>query len=143
MKKRPEETLWRSTAAAHKTVMNDRAVKLRALRLAHEAAQRESGAWGDLAVREVVHEPTGAVFVHYWKGAASPKLRKPTRAPGLTAPEHAAYCDWVGRHEVDEFRQSAIAWNLSKAEALRIKKERLTEHAAAKLTIINPLIEAE
>ena len=138
MKKRPEDTLWRSTAAAQKATMNDRAAKLRELRLAHEATQREAGAWGDLAVREVVHEPTGAVFVHYWKGAAAPKFKKPTRAPGLTAPEHAAYCDWVGRHDSEEFRQNAVAWNLSKAEALRIKRERLSAHAAANLRVINP-----
>ena len=43
------------------------------------------------------------------KGGASPKLKKPARAPGLTAPEHAAYCAWVGQHDPEEFRQSAIA----------------------------------
>jgi hypothetical protein len=138
MKKKPEDTLWRSTASARKATTDERSAKLRELRLAHEATQREAGAWGDLAVREVVHEPTGAVFVHYWKGSASPKLQKPTRAPGLTAPEHAAYCAWVGQHDPEEFRQSAIAWNLSKPEALRIKQERLAAHAAANLPIINP-----
>ena len=138
MKKKPEDTLWRTTATARKTTADERTAKLRELRLAHEAAQREAGAWGDLAVREVVHEPTGAVFVHYWKNGASPKLRQPPRTPGLSAPEHAAYCAWVAQHDPEEFRQSAIAWNLSKEEALRIKQERLAAHAAANQKIINP-----
>ena len=138
MKKKPEDTLWRTTSAARKATVDDRSAKLRALRLAHEADRREAGAWGDLSVREVKHEPSGEVFVHYWKGKAAPKFQKPARAPGLTAAEHAAYCDWVSRHAADEFRQSAVAWNLSKAEALRIKQERLAAHAAANLTVINP-----
>jgi hypothetical protein len=138
MKKKPENTAWRTTAEAAKATADERTAKLRELRLAHEAAQREAGAWGDLTVREVVHEPTGAVFVHYWRAGASPKLKKSPRAPGLSAPEHEAYCAWVGQHDPEEFRQSAVAWNLSKAEALRIKQERLAAHAAANATVINP-----
>jgi hypothetical protein len=137
MRKKPESSVWRSLTAEKKGVVDNRAAKLRELRLADEAARREAGCWGDLTVREVTHEPTGAVFVHYWKGGAGPVLHKPARVPGLSAAEHAAYVAWVERYPAEDFSQAKIAWNVSKSEALRIKQERIARHVAANVQVIN------
>jgi hypothetical protein len=137
MKRKPENSIWRSTAASQRTAAEDKTAKLRELRMADEAARREAGSWGDLTVGEVTHEPTGAVFVHYWKGKAKPNLEKPTRMPGLSAAEFAAFCDWIRGHNGRNFRHVIVAWNLSKDEALRIKQERIHRHSQANLRVVN------
>jgi hypothetical protein len=110
MRRKPESTLWRSTAAVQKAASDGRAAKLRELRLADEAARREAGVWGELSVYEIVHAPTGAVFVHYWKNTG-PNLGKPTRPAGLAAPEFEAYRTWLRQHEGTNFRLAKVAWN--------------------------------
>lgn len=134
---KPEKSIWRSSVTANKAATEDKAAKLRALRLADEASKRDSGAWGEYAVREVTHRPTGAVFVHWWKGKAGPKFVKPPRPPGLLAAEHQAYVAWLGAAPADQFSQRIVAWNLSKAEAERIKAERLAAHSEAGAAVIN------
>lgn len=134
---KPEKSIWRTSVTANKTATEDKAAKLRALRLADEATKRDSGAWGEYAVREVTHRSTGAVFVHWWKGKAGPKFVKPPRPPGLLATEHQAYAAWLSGAPAEQFSQRTIAWNLSKAEAERIKAERLAAHAEAGATVIN------
>jgi len=134
-------------AAAHKSSDADEVrnmERLKALRLAREAASREAGTWGELSVGEIVHEPSGAVFVHHWRGRdmlpLGPMLTK--RPVDLTIDEHRTVAEWLKRHRMTGFEQTLLGWDLSAEEAKRQREARLAALRAAGTTVINDAIEA-
>jgi len=113
--------------------------KLRQLRLADDAARRAAGTFGDMSVIEILHEPTGEVFVLSWKGSKAPELARLNRirAPGLTFEEHERLQAWLVDLQLPFLKQSLIGWNMSAAEAKRAKQARIDERKAAGLRIVN------
>lgn len=113
--------------------------KLREQRLASDAARREAGTWGDVSVLEIAHEPSGEVFVLSWKGRSEPNLQKLNRAlsPKMSIAEHERLQAWLVNHQPPDFRQSLVGWNLSSAEALRVKEARIAEHKTGGRHVIN------
>jgi hypothetical protein len=113
--------------------------RLRELRLADNAARQKAGTWGDVSVGEIVHEPTGEVFVHCWKGRAEPDLAKlyRKRAPDISIEEHDRLQQWVAGRKAEDFKQSLVGWYLSRAEANRVKRMRLEELRAAARDVVN------
>jgi hypothetical protein len=113
--------------------------KLRELRLADDAARREAGTWGEMRVVEIAHEPTGEVFVLSWKGSKEPDLAKlcRTRPAELSVEEHERLQAWLDHHRVPIFQRSIIGWNLSRAEARRVKQERIASHKAGGSRVVN------
>ena len=113
--------------------------KLRELRLANDAARREAGTWGEMSVEEIAHEPTGEVFVLFWKGSKEPDLGRlhRTRPADLSVAEHERLQAWLDHHRVPVFQRSLVGWNLSRAEARRIKQVRIAEHKAGGSRVVN------
>lgn len=113
--------------------------KLRQLRLADDAARRAAGTFGDMSVIEIMHEPTGEVFVLSWKGAKPPELARLNRirAPGLTLEEHERLQAWLNDLQLPVLKQSLIGWNMSAVEAKRAKQARIDERKAGGLRIVN------
>jgi hypothetical protein len=118
---------------------NAKIARLRDQRIAREAALREAGTWGEMSVGEIVHEPTGDVFVISWKGNKPPDLARllRIRLPDLTLPEHERLQDWLSLYDEPEFRQSLIGWSLSRVEAKRAKEERIAQHRASGRRVVN------
>jgi hypothetical protein len=114
--------------------------RLRALRLADEAARREAGTWGEVTVGELVHEGSQTVFVHTWKGPRRPDLFREggARPPGISPQDWLAMSAWVTRLKSVGFRQTILARNLSPAEARKLVQARIAEHRMAGYTVINP-----
>jgi hypothetical protein len=112
--------------------------RLRQKRLAHEQAQRDAGIWGDMVVGEITRE--NKVFMHHWKGHALSELftlvgKRPRE---MTAPEHAALVAWLKSAAYEGFTQKLVAWNITEAEALRVKSEHLAKHRSDGREVINP-----
>lgn len=129
------------TAPSRKAVDDEKAkvAKLRDLRLADDASRREAGTWGEMSVGEIAHEPTGEVFVLYWKGQKEPDLAKlqRTRFPELSIAEHERLQAWLDHHRMPVFQRSVVGWSLSRAEAKRLKRTRIAEHKASGFHVIN------
>jgi hypothetical protein len=119
--------------------------KLRALRLAHEAARKEAGTWGEMQVGEVAHEATKSVFVQVWKGANRPDpfRQRATRHVGVPAGEWLAITSWVNARRAIGFSQSVVAWDVSTEEARKIAKARIAERLSDGYTVMNPEGEAQ
>jgi hypothetical protein len=113
--------------------------KLRALRLSDEAARQAAGTWGDMSVGEIVHKPSGEIFVYSWKGRELPDLQKllGKRTTVKRADEHAQLTEWLLKHKVEGFEIVLLAWNLSEAEAARRQQARLAERQATGSPIAN------
>ena len=120
--------------------VDDKTERLRALRLAHEAASKEAGTWGEVTVGELRHEASRSVFVQVWKGPRRPEPGREgaVRRPGVSAEDWTAMTDWVVTFKTSGFSESVIAKNLSAAEARRIVRDRIAEHRAAGYRVINP-----
>jgi hypothetical protein len=114
-------------------------VRLRDQRLAAQAVSEAAGTWGEISVGEIVHRPTGAVFVHCWKGRQEPDLTKIHETRGLdrTPDEHLRMSSWMLQHRSKGFEHVLLGWNLSVAEANRMKLARIAEHAASGRPVIN------
>lgn len=114
--------------------------RLKALRLNDEAARQAAGTWGEMTVGEIVHTPSGEVFVYSWKGRQQPDLEKlPARRPtAKNAAEHASLVAWLVGHKMAGFEFTLIGWNLSEIEAARLKQARIAEHRDAGRAIKNP-----
>jgi len=113
--------------------------KLRALRLAHEAARKEAGIHGDRSVGEIAHGATRSVYVQVWKGGRRPDplhARSPQSA-GVPPSDWPVLATWVAGKEPEEFRRRMIAKDLNAAEATRIKASRIEDLRAAGETVIN------
>jgi hypothetical protein len=113
--------------------------RLRELRLSNEAAGREAGTWGAISVGEITHTVSRATYVYQWTGRQELDLERlrGRRISGMTIDEHEALSEWLLKHRVQGFELSVFAWNLSTAEARRVKQLRIAEHKAAGRTIIN------
>ncbi len=113
--------------------------KLRALRLADEAARKAAGTWGEMMVGEILHEPTKSVFVQIWKGANRPDPFREgrTRQVGVPATEWLAMTAWVKVRRAMGFTQSVIARNISTEEAQRIASARMKEHVSVGYLVVN------
>ena len=112
--------------------------QLRQKRLAHEKAQKDAGVWGDMAVAQITRD--NKIFLHHWKGHALTDFftlanKKPRE---MTQSEHDALVAWLKSGAYEGFTQSFIAWNISTAEALRVKNEHLEKHRSNGLEVINP-----
>jgi hypothetical protein len=119
----------------------DKAERLRALRLAHEATRREAGVWGQMTVGEIRHEASNSVFMQVWKGQRRPDPfgEGGSRRAGASAAEWSALLEWIAERNSPEFSQRIVAWDLSAAEARRVLKARIEEHQAVGLHVTNPL----
>ena len=128
-------------APARRAVEDEKAktARLRERRLADAAARRAAGTWGDMSVGEIAHEPTGEVFVLSWKGSKELDLtRLPrSRLPELSAAEHERLHAWLVHHRIPVFQRSLIGWNLSRAEARRVKEARIAELKAGGSHVVN------
>jgi hypothetical protein len=115
--------------------------RLRDLRLANEAASREAGTWGDMSVGEITRDATGEVFVYHWKGNHSfdPEMLPIKRLSAITADEHQSLVAWLLKYRQVGFHHAIVAWNLSAAEAQRVKRVRIAELKAAGQVTINNL----
>ena len=126
---------------ARKAVLDENAkvAKLREQRLAKDVASREAGTWGDLSVGQLVHEPTGEMFVLVWKGRIRPELATLNRSrfPELSIAEHERLHSWIAGYDEEEFKHSFIGWNLSKDEAKRAMQVRIAELRASGHSVIN------
>lgn len=125
-----------------KTKRNDqdaKTEKLRALRLADEAARKDAGTWGEMTVGELMHEGSRSVFIHCWKGANRPDLFREGRAryPGISSPDWLAMVAWMARLKTDGFSQTILARDLSAAEARKITLARIAAHRTSGYTVIN------
>ena len=114
--------------------------RLSALRLAHEAACRQAGTWGEMMVGEITHEATRSVYVQVWKGRHRPDpVEMPTaRVAGVPAQEWLGVVAWVSAHRATGFKHRIVAWNTSADEARRIAEARVTELSAAGYAVVNP-----
>lgn len=113
--------------------------KLRALRLADEAARKEAGTWGEMHVGEVTHEATKSVFVQVWKGAHRPDLFRQggVRQVGVPAAEWLAITGWVKARRADGFEQSVLARDVSAEEARKVADARISQRLNSGYTVIN------
>jgi len=129
------------TSPTRRAVEDEKAktVRLRELRLADDAARREAGTWGDMSVGEIAHEPTGEVFVLSWKGSKEPDLARlhGSRLSELSVAEHERLQAWLVHHRPPVFQRSLIGWNLSRAEAKRLKEARIAERKAGGARVVN------
>ena len=113
--------------------------RLRDQRLAAQAERQAAGTWGEMSVGEIMHGPSGAVFVHCWKGRQELDLAKiqENRGQDRTPEEHQRLTAWLIKHRSKGFEQRLLGWNLSLAEANRIKSSRIAEHLAGGRTVLN------
>ena len=113
--------------------------RLRDQRLAAQAVREAAGTWGEISVGEITHLPTGAVFVHCWKGRQEPDLKKihETRGQDRRPDEHQRMMAWLSQHRSKGFEQTLLGWNLSLAEANRVKMARIAEHLASGRHVVN------
>ena len=120
--------------------MQDKIDRLRGLRLAHEAARKDAGTWGDQMVGEIAHDASGTVYVQIWKGRRRPDplLGSSARAAGVPSLDLPALAAWLKSTGENGFSRRVVASDLSKAEAQRIKATRIAENSAAGLKVINP-----
>lgn len=120
--------------------VDDKTQKLRALRLAHEAASKDAGTWGEVTVGELRHEASRSIFVQTWKGLHRPEPGREgaVRRPGVSAEDWTAMVNWVTALRALGFSETVVARNLSLAEARRIAQARIAEHQAAGYKVINP-----
>ena len=128
------------TSPTRRAIEDEKAktVRLRELRLADDAARREAGTWGDMSVGEIAHEPTGEVFVLSWKGSKEPDLARLHRRPAeLSVAEHERLQAWLVHHRMPVFQRSLLGWNLSRAEAKRVKQARIAERKAGGARVVN------
>lgn len=111
-------------------------LSLREQRLAHEAAQKAAGVWGDMSVGVIRR---GAdVFVHYWKGDTSSIHKLAAKRPKeMAVPEYEALCVWLRAGRYEGFTQSLTSWNVTLAEAQRLKVEIIGSYASAGDRIVN------
>lgn len=124
---------------AKKVEIESKAEKLRALRLADEAARKAAGTWGEMTVGEIVHEATRSVFVQVWKGSSRPDpFRQGVRQVGVPANEWLAMTTWVKVRRADGFSQSVIAWDITAEEARKVSEARIAAHRNEGYTVINP-----
>jgi hypothetical protein len=112
--------------------------RLRALRLAQEAARREAGIWGDMAVGEIVHDASHSAVVQVWKGQRRPDPFEGRRTAGMPADEWLALLAWVNARKAIGFQQRIVAWDLSADEAKRVARTRVAELQAQGYTVLNP-----
>lgn len=113
--------------------------KLRALRLAHEAARKDAGTWGDRSVGEIAHVETGSVYVQMWKGGRRPdpvEARSPQSA-GVPTADWPVVAAWVAEKDPEGFRRRIVAKDLNAAEAKKVKAARIEALRAAGETVIN------
>jgi hypothetical protein len=113
--------------------------KLRALRLSEEATRQAAGTWGDMSVGEIIHKPSGEIFVYSWKEREPLDLQKllGKRTTVKRADEHAQLTEWLLKHKMEGFEIVLLAWNLSEAEAARRQQARLAELRASGSPIAN------
>lgn len=118
-----------------------KAQKLRALRLADEAARKAAGTWGEMMVGEIVHESTRSVFVQVWKGASRPDpfSERRSRQVGVPATEWLAMTAWVKARRAMGFTQSVIARDMSADEAQKIAAALIEQHTSGGYVIMNPV----
>lgn len=130
-----EETL------AKKIEVESKTDKLRALRLAHEAARKEAGTWGEMTVGEIMHEATRSVFVQVWKGhnRPDPFRQRGARQIGIGATEWLAMTAWVNARRGEGFTNSVVAKDVTKEEAHKIAEARITHHDTEGYTVMNPI----
>lgn len=133
------------TAPSRRAVDDEKVkiAKLREQRLANDATRRVAGTWGDMSVGEIAHEPTGEVFVLSWKGRKTPDLTRllRSRLPELSIAEHERLRAWLVHQRVPIFHTALVGWDLSRAEARRIKQARITEHKTNGSHLINDTAE--
>ena len=125
---------------AKKIETESKADKLRALRLAHEAARKQAGTWGEMMVGEIMHEATRSVFVQVWKGLNRPDpfRQHAARQVGIGATEWLAITAWVNARRGEGFINSVVAKDVTKEEAHKIAEARITLHDADGYTVMNP-----
>ena len=118
---------------------NAKVAKLRELRLARDAASREAGTQGDISVGQLMHEPTGDVFVLMWKGQIWPDLATlhRSRLPLLSIAERGRLQDWLAGRDEAEFKQSFVSWNMSRGAAKRAWQLRIAELRANGRGVLN------
>lgn len=126
---------------AKKIEVESKTEKLRALRLAHEAACKEAGTWGEMTVGEIVHEATRSVFVQVWKGLNRPDpfRQHGARQVGIGATEWLAMTAWVNARRGEGFINSVVAKDVTKEEAHKIAEARITHHDTEGYTVMNPI----
>jgi hypothetical protein len=135
-------------AKNHRPTENDdqkKLARLRDQRLAAQAVSEAAGTWGEISVGEITHTPTGAVFVHVWKGRQEPDLAKIHETRGLerTPEEHQRMTAWMLQHRSKGFEHTLVGWNLSPVEAARLKTARMVEHRAGGRRVVNDEVVAE
>jgi hypothetical protein len=113
--------------------------RLRDQRLAAQAVREAAGTWGEISVGEITHVPTSAVFVHCWKGRQEPDLTKIHEARGQdrTPDEHQRMTVWLLQYRSKGFEHTLLGWNLSVAEANRMKLARIAELIASGRRVVN------
>jgi hypothetical protein len=118
---------------------NAKIARLRELRLANDAARREAGTFGDISLIEILHEPSGDVFVLYRKGGMVPDLARlqRSRTPGMSQAEHERLQAWLSQYEVPTLKQAHLGWNLSLVEAKRAKQARIDAQKTAGHRVVN------
>jgi hypothetical protein len=111
-------------------------LSLREQRLAHEAAQKAAGVWGDMSVGVI--QRGNDIFVHYWKGASLSVHKLAAKRPKeIAAPDYEALCLWLKAGRYEGFTQSLTGWNVTLAEAQRLKAELIEIRAAAGERVVN------
>lgn len=119
----------------------DKADRLRALRLERERALREAGTWGEVTVGEILHQASRSVFMQVWKGQRRPDPFEEggARRAGASSAAWGAMLAWVEERNGPEFSQRVVAWDLSAAEARKVLEARVAEHVAAGYTVTGPV----
>lgn len=132
------------TAASDAAGLRDKIDRLRALRLSNEAARQAAGTWGEMSVGEILHEPSGEIFVHSWKGRALPELEKlPGKRPtAKNADQHNRLVAWLLGHKMIGFELRLLGWTLSDVEAQRMRQARIAERRANGCAVMNMESEA-
>lgn len=125
---------------AKKVAVATKTERLRALRLAHEAARKQAGTWGDMMVGEIVHEATRSVFVQVWKGPSRPDpfRQGAVRQAGIGPAEWSAITAWVNSRHADGFSKCVLARDMTKEEAQRVAEARIAQHVNKGYTVMNP-----
>lgn len=119
--------------------IRDKIERLRALRLSDEAARQAAGTWGEMSVGEILHRPSGEVFIYSWKGRALPELEKlPAKRPSVKdADQHNRLVAWMTGHKMVGFELTLLGWTLSEAEVLRMREALIAERQAKGRVVVN------